>query len=63
MYLFLAALGLRCRAWAFSSCSQRLFSSSTLGVASVAASTGSGRRRAHYLWHTDLIVQQHVGCF
>ena len=29
MYLFSAALGLRCRARAFSSCSQRLFSSSS----------------------------------
>ena len=62
IYLFLAALGLRCCAWAFSSCGERrLFFVAVRGlfiaVASLVAEHGLQARGPQQLWLTSSTAQ------
>ena len=70
---FLAALGLRCCAWTFSSCSERglliavsslVVKTRTLGSRAsvvVARRLSSCGAHAQYLWRTGLVAPRHVG--
>ena len=73
IYLSLAALGLRCCAWAFSSCAEwgllfvvvHVFSLQWLLLLQSMGSRCVGFIRcgtqAQYLWRTGLVAPQHVG--
>ena len=68
IYLSLAALGLRCCMWAFSSCGEQgLLFVAGHGLLIAAASLGCGARalgtRAQQLWLTGLVAPRHVGSF
>ena len=61
IYLFLAALVLRCCAWAFSSCSERgllfvVVHGLLIAVASFVVEHGFQARRLQQLWHTASVV-------
>ena len=66
IYLFMAALGLCCCTWAFSSCREQglllvALRRLLIAVASLVAEHGLQARGLQQLWHTGLVALWHVG--